>query len=180
MFSTTKHGHEKGKGNQPRMNTEQHPLRISRMARMGEGRGGAPMDTDGGLVVARRVEPGAFRSTRLAAPGYSGKTAEKREKQADFSENSGFQAELVTPRREIAIFHRNLSRGGAKRPENGLFGPFFACAARCGSFPIRKPSHAKTPRREGAPELPHAAWRSLRLCVKKIPGSEGPKANYDG
>ena len=39
----------------------------------------------------------------------------------------------------IAIFHRNLSRRRRER----LFGPFFAGAARCGSFPIRKPSLAK-------------------------------------
>ena len=46
----------------------------------------------------------------------------------------------------IAIFHRNLSRRGAnlsRRRRERLFGLFFTCAARCGSFPIRKPPLAK-------------------------------------
>ena len=159
MFSTTKHGHEKGKGNQPRMNTEQPPLRISRMARMGEGRGGAPMDTDGGLVVARRVEPGAFRSTRLAAPGYSG----KRPKNGPIF-------------RKIPVFRPNLSRLGVKsrffietcraEARNGPKTAFSDSFSPARPVAVRFRSENRlTPRRQDAKELLSCRTPLGALCA---------------
>ena len=162
MFSTTKHGHEKGKGNQPRMNTEQPPLRISRMARMGEGRGGAPMDTDGGLVVARRVEPGAVR--RFEPPGSPRRaTAGKRPKNGPIF-------------RKIPVFRPNLSRLGVKsrffietcraEARNGPKTAFSDSFSPARPVAVRFRSENRlTPRRQDAKELLSCRTPLGALCA---------------
>ena len=91
------------------------------------------MDANGGCFPPTRasgapktigMEPARPRAglnvvTRLTAPGYSGKNSPKS--------------------RKTAPNGPNLSRRRRER----LFGLFFTCAARCGSFPIRKPPLAK-------------------------------------
>ena len=107
----------------------------------GADHGWTPMDTDGGSVVARRDEPGAVcpptgssgapkRSewsrhdlvpVLMLSPGSprratAGKTAENRDKRADFPENAGFQAEI----RDFS------SKNGQNRLENAVLDPLFA------------------------------------------------------
>ena len=83
----------------------------------------------------------------------------------------------LTPRRQVA---KKLLKG---RTPLGVFAPLCEKYSGIGRpesqlqwVTIRKPPHTKTPSREGASELPHAAWRSLCLCVRISLGNAGFQA----
>ena len=59
------------------------------------------------------------------------------------------------------------------------FRTLFTCEARCGSFPIRKPSLAKDAK--DAKKLPRnltPLGALCDLCERKNPGSKGTKTNH--
>ena len=89
-------------------------------------RGGAPMDTDGRLVVARRVEPGAVR--RFEPPGSPRRaTAGKRPKNA---KNGPIFRKIPVFRPKIADFHRKMAQNGPETAFSGNFSPAMSVAAR--------------------------------------------------